>query len=758
MSIRKSNPTGVASPPASPSKRESKRPRVFHFDPPSLKRGADEQEERRGGRDEEVPRIPHLPSTSSSNDEPPPPNLTDHDSFTGLESSLPQPTDDDDEAITREESTGPRKSSIYVDAFNLALDTVLEDESYLFDDAEHEIFNMYRNLDYEAKYLYVRLFLRKTNAWFRIGKLGYFYDIKDMPAACATLQSPQLAFAQDESEITTIDEAAYMLTVDELKTITKAAKVAGGNKTQLIAGLRRSCASQGSLNIQGQLTVCYGGQNRYGSVRAKEVVDKMLAITGSCIRLTETVSTLFNRVHLVFYRSTEWTEKSLTTLILARMMKRNFPSYVVCRTANIFPTRDALVDFEHAIKLQNEVDNILENGVPSKDDLGRIVEIMESVYPRWEQLCEQGKHKTDELEEVYLRRFSAGWVYTRIVHKGVYAISRHKDYERERTILLRLLQQSLFHPSRRGAWYQRLALIEEHYFHDGSSAASKRTWLRTALGTCEKGLQDPDTHVIYHPDLQKRITKLEKKLNVAMREQHVWVWTLRKPSTRTIGGTRVRDESGEGPKMGQKTVWKLESGEEGSVEEMCLERYRSEGWKGFHCEGGIIKTIFAYLMFDVLFLPLPNIFQTEFQTCPLDLHTDSFYVCRMSEINHRLVEISNGEGVRIVKEVWGREVERQTCVIGLDWGFEVGEVCEVVECLGGEALSVICKVLCQEYQQRGSGMPDLFLWDYSKKVAKFAEVKSENDRLSDTQRVWIDVLTGAGIETELCLAVDEGKK
>lgn len=753
MSIRKTNATGVASPPSSPSKRDSKRARIFFGENNNT---APEDNDTQNIRFS-PPRMPGLTESSSgSNDEPPPSQLDQDGEFTGLESSLPQLTDY--EAITREENSGLRRSSIYVDAFNLALDTVLDEEGYLFDEREHEVFGRYRKLDYEAQYLYVRLFLRKTSAWFRVRKLGYFYDIKDMPTACAALQSQDVGFAQDESEITSIDEAASMLTVEELKTITKEAKVAGGNKTQLIAALRRSCANQGSLNIRGQLRINNNdnGQSRYGTIRTKAVVDKMLGIAGPCIRLTESVATLFGRVHLVFYRSTEWTEKSLTTLILARIMKRNFPSYFVCRTSNIFPTREALIDFEHAIKLQSEVDNILENGVPTKDDLLKIVEIMESIYGRWERYCEDGKNK-DDFEEIYLRRFSAGWVYTRIVHKGVYAISRHKDYERERTILLALLSQRLYHPSRRGAWYQRLALIEEHYFHDASSANSKRLWLRTALNTCEKGLEDPDTHVIYHYDLQKRITKLEKKLNIAMRLQHVWVWTLKKPTTRSITGRRIQNDDGSPPKPGQKTVWKLDSGAEGSVEEMCLERYRSEGWKGFHCEGGIIKTIFAYLMYDILFLPLPNIFQTEFQTCPLDLHTDSFYVCRMSEINHRLMEISNGEGVRIVREIWKKEAERQTCVIGLDWKFEINEVCEVVECLGGETLSVICKVLCQEYQQRSSGMPDLFLWDYDKKKAKFVEVKSENDRLSDTQRVWIDVLTGAGVETELCHAVNGEK-
>jgi Fanconi-associated nuclease 1 len=45
------------------------------------------------------------------------------------------------------------KSSIYVDAFNLALDTVLEDEAHLFDAKEKRIFEEWRSLSYSAQYL-----------------------------------------------------------------------------------------------------------------------------------------------------------------------------------------------------------------------------------------------------------------------------------------------------------------------------------------------------------------------------------------------------------------------------------------------------------------------------------------------------------------------------------------------------------------------------------------------------------------------------
>lgn len=61
--------------------------------------------------------------------------------------------------------------------------------------------------------------------------------------------------------------------------------------------------------------------------------------------------------------------------------------------------------------------------------------------------------------------------------------------------------------------------------------------------------------------------------------------------------------------------------------------------------------------------------------------------------------------------------------------------------------------MAEEYQQRGGGIPDLFLWNTETSEVMFSEVKSENDRLSDTQRLWIHVLTGAGIRVELCNAV-----
>ena len=578
----------------------------------------------------------------------------------------------------------------------------------------------------------------------------------------------------------------------------KEAKVQGKNKRELLKALRRTSQAQGGLDWAGlkrsdthQSTKSEPGDIKDDDEENSSIVEgvnsnrdshflrKILASTGRCIRLSSPALRLFERVHLVFYRSTEWTEKSLTTIILARISRRNFPEYIVSRSTNIFPSRSALLEFEASIRTQFKIDSILEfNGTVTKDGLQIVKDIFEEVYPRWRDLLEEEQRKEERVYEsgegAYLRRFSPAWVYSRIVHKGTSVLGRFKEHEREHQMLCELLDQHLFHAARRGAWYQRKALLEEHYMwalkpdEGRSEDVQKKHWKRIALQTCEDGLQDRDCHLIYHYDLQKRVMKLEKALKVAKRYQHDFGHVrLAKAVERTVEGIRIekdrppsrsadRRNSGlETFRRGAKTIWvdELEGGGECGVEAMCLSWYRSQGWKGYHSEGGIVRTLFGYLFYDILFTYIPNVFQTPYQTCPLDLHTDAFYPSRSSLIAHRLADISNGSAQEILQVVYDQHQEKQTCIVGIDWSFPIEDLQEIVQCFQPEALSTVCKVMVQEYGQRGGGIPDLFLWHPEKKEVMFSEVKSENDRLSDTQRLWIHVLTGTGMRVELCAAV-----
>ncbi|KAH6878963.1 hypothetical protein BKA58DRAFT_307416 [Alternaria rosae] len=770
---------------------------------------------------------------------------------TDLESALPQVDTGDDaikayEAYKAEEEsktagTDERlekrswvrgKSSLYVDAFNLALDTVLDEEGHLFDEAETEVFRTWREIGYEAQYLYVRLFLRKTSAWHRIKSLGYHGDISDLDAAAETLQrtydlpvssseveshpgeleapagttlGSTFTFAdRSEEEISTLEEASSLLKLDELKALAKDAKVKGKNKSELLKALRRTSQKQAGLGHVG-LKRSDSDMSRASSVsrsrpetpdvelepegdlsddanRDAHFTRRIMQETGSCIRLSLATLKLFERVHLVFYRSTEWTEKSLTTIILAKIARWNFPEYIVSRSANIFASRSLLLEYEASIRTQYRIDSILEfNGRPTEKGYQEIMDTFEEVYPRWQVLVQEEQRKEDSVyqsgEGSYLRRLSPAWVYTRIIHKTLDILRRKKEHRREHELLNELLQQRLFHHSRRGAWYQRKALLEEHYMAaladaEGRSAEKqKRHWKLIALQTCEDGLQDNLVHIIYHYDLQKRIAKLELSLKFVKRLQHDFSHVrLTKPVEVVMEGTRIERErpslsrrnSSPHSKFGRrggKTIW-IDPREDGecSVEAMCLSHYRDQGWKGYHSEGGIVRTLFAYLFFDVLFTYVPNVFQTPYQTCPLDLHTDAFYPSRISEINARLNEISNGDAPAIIQRIYDDHHERRTCVVGLDWTYDVVDLLEIARCFDGEALATVCKVMAQEYGQRGGGVPDLFLWrvpeeEGKKGEVKFAEVKSENDRLSDTQRLWIHVLSGAGVSVELCAAV-----
>ena len=138
--------------------------------------------------------IPDSEAESSEEEEP----LQTTSRKTDLESALPA-VKTDKEAIAEYEATraaeatenldlhgrlGQRKwvqgkSSIYVDAFNLALETVLEDESHLFDEAELAVFERWRDLSYEGQYLWVAARFIVTLDIIRLGRLNSPSDMSD---------------------------------------------------------------------------------------------------------------------------------------------------------------------------------------------------------------------------------------------------------------------------------------------------------------------------------------------------------------------------------------------------------------------------------------------------------------------------------------------------------------------------------------------------------------------------------------------------
>lgn len=178
-----------------------------------------------------------------------------------------------------------------------------------------------------------------------------------------------------------------------------------------------------------------------------------------------------------------------------------------------------------------------------------------------------------------------------------------------------------------------------------------------------------------------------------------------------------------------------------------------------HSEGRIVYTIFGMLFWDIIFAAIPGAFETPFQVGPLDIDTDTFYHSRSELFEQRLDEIKQGKAREIISGIYSRHQDKETLCVGVRWDLvERGHLEDIVEYFGGDQLCEISQIISEDYRARGGGLPDLFLWHDEKKCCKFVEVKGPGDKLSESQKTWIDLMVRSGISVEVCHVLEEGSK
>ncbi|WWC58851.1 uncharacterized protein I303_101396 [Kwoniella dejecticola CBS 10117] len=538
------------------------------------------------------------------------------------------------------------------------------------------------------------------------------------------------------------------------------------------------------------------------------LINQLLPYLGhSAIQLSEELHSLIARVNLIFSRTPPVTTGGSSLMlpsILVTSHKRRYPNYGSPTRSLIWSTRDELLIWERAVGWETTVSDALgenwaeqrktplpgygniQKPILSRIEGARIVKnIWEGVWNVWKELVEgDGGEVVDyETEKGGLvgDRFKTGHVLTRIVYKGATALGILHEYDAECMVLRALLAQRRWRRSKRGAWYDRLALVLMNHYN--ATPEEKEEKLRDATQTCIDALLDEDTHMIYRPALSRRLTRLENKLNLPSDERHISYAALTKCETRELSAPRVvenmgqpklraRSESlrldreaslgmgdeeiragGMGVQQTGKSVWLGREGEV-TVEGWVLEWWEDKGYKGFHSESSILTTLFTLLMWPILFLPLPGAFETPYQTAPLDLGEDTFAPSRSEAIEKRLEEMSKtSKALHMLAEVDERERPKATWAVGVNWEYSSEDLKEILECIGGSAMSGVCRMLAEEYRHRCSGVPDLMgnrVWNYERKEARFVEVKGPGDSLSETQKVWIDVLLSSGIPVEVC--------
>ncbi|XP_005871139.1 PREDICTED: fanconi-associated nuclease 1 isoform X4 [Myotis brandtii] len=228
----------------------------------------------------------------------------------------------------------------------------------------------------------------------------------------------------------------------------------------------------------------------------------------------------------------------------------------------------------------------------------------------WKELKSHPSLRHHEALPLFLRCFTVGWVYTRILSRAVEILQRLHLYEEAVQELEDLLSQKVYCPDSRGRWWDRLALnLHQHL---------KR--LEPAIKCIAEGLADPEVRTGHRLSLYQRAVRLRASPS-CRRYRHLLQQlpevTVQDVKHVTITG-RLCPQLGMG-----KSVFVLEAGGPAtpatvlcSVEELALDHYRRSGFnQGIHGEGSTFITLFGLLLWDIIFMDgIADVFRNAYQT------------------------------------------------------------------------------------------------------------------------------------------------
>mmetsp|Transcript_31173 Transcript_31173/g.60751 ORF Transcript_31173/g.60751 Transcript_31173/m.60751 type:complete len:218 (+) Transcript_31173:119-772(+) len=184
-----------------------------------------------------------------------------------------------------------------------------------------------------------------------------------------------------------------------------------------------------------------------------------------------------------------------------------------------------------------------------------------------------------------------------------------------------------------------------------------------------------------------------------------------------------------------------------------------------------------------------GVFHSPYQSAPLDLDSETFYLSRQGNIDRRIAQLAwtpgssspsplaafkdFGQYCTFVRELLASAwVNFGTECSGVKWEvFELEFLQEVALGVGPQALACICQNLAKDYSYWSGGLPDLFLWRRQAKgqlkeleqreqtelketnrqeegtpepsnlwQVKLVEVKGPRDTLSTQQKAWLELL------------------
>lgn len=603
----------------------------------------------------------------------------------------------------------------------------------ILEEEEHRLLANIGELEGDAQRLLFRLYLRRPG-WFRVQKLEY-RDVLNREGAVQALNRAQLI---DDS----VADPAEILEILQLEEMRLLARELGLKPTANRSALREAILAT-RRSKQQRLCFAVTPRKSIAEEADERILDAGGRLCGPLIRIRpETLERMRRLLSLFFLTSSQEADASasLATAILTDLNRRKYPPYTMLRSRPIFADRAAWRAFDEALQYERTLDETLAGSgdqTAAVDAEELVLALLATVKQNWQEHLArertvEGSSNRAQQSAYFLRRYTAGWVYARILSGLVAAAERLKRFSEANEILRLLLDQDVYLRGHRGRWWERLAINWERHLRCQEEAAKG----------CAEGLADCHVRSGSRLALQRRMAKLESK-SFAPDEP---------PETITIYA-----EPEDRGRTGRKLLYLLPDNTLGSVEELALGHFREQGWLGVHCESRLLAFIYTLCFWDIIFASVPDVFQTPYQSAPLDLATDAFYEARRDPIEARLGELVAGEAARLLAEAYYPFYGCQA--VGALWReYPLDALLAVCKALGGPALAALLRPFAEDYSHSSSGLPDLFLYRPDHSDYLLVEVKSPNDRLSDAQRNWNALFKRDGIKFVLCRVLDTSEQ
>ncbi|KAF0901621.1 hypothetical protein E2562_003591 [Oryza meyeriana var. granulata] len=480
-------------------------------------------------------------------------------------------------------------STRYQTNFSLMIKDVIANHSHLFSDKEKSFLDSFQLLSDGGQRLFVRIYTRK-GPWFRMSSISY-REISDLGQAAMELKLAgyiDMISSVDDLSNYDLKEVIDVLSVPEMKEILKKLqknKASCTRRHELLSTLL-------SLYHSGTCTI---------------LPKRILKWIGTCIRTSNVADELLWRVQRLFFLNGD---QDLSSFLLVDLGLVRFPVYACTISHRVFQERSDLLQYEEAIQVAQVMDESLDNN--NMEMVTRCIELSEN------RLSTTPKEENATMAEPppsFFSRFSASWVYPKILTLGVSVYERDRRYTDAIRILKRLLS-TVSSDRKRGYWTLRLSVDLEHMNRPNES-----------LSIAEAGVIDPWVRAGSKIAMQRRVLRLSKPPRR---------WKV--PNYVNVVNRNIKEVNIEGRPLncetGAKNVFYGYDGELCGVEQLALQYYADEGggWQGTHSEGGIWMTIFGLLMWDVIFSDVPDVFQTKFQVDEVCINFSSLFSIALSHV------------------------------------------------------------------------------------------------------------------------------